>query len=334
MASKQLLTTFGATGNQGGSIISTVLSHANLSEKYALRGITRDPNSAKSQSLISKGVEMIRANLDDPDSLRTAVRGAHGVFGVTDFWAVMSKDIEIRQGLNIFEACQAEGVQHFVWSSLPYAEKLTGGVLSHVDHFDSKAMVEEEIEKRKGGMVVSYFMPGKCLLTRCLREIKRTDERLAMFINVMKSNIRLVDGTLTLGMPFPSEDIAWPLFVPQHDAGSYVMGLFEGGSEANGAHAHAVSVWTTPKEVIRVVSQEAGRKVQFKTISTDDYEAFYPNNMVGKELAETMRLVGEYNYYGKGEEKKQGEYDRWLIPGAEKMGLEQWVKENGPWKWA
>lgn len=113
---------------------------------------------------------MVRADLSDPASLRAAVRGAHGVFGVTDFWATRSKAVEVRQGKNIFEACAAEGVRHLVWSSLPYAEKLTGGLLRHVDHFDSKAVVEEFVEGEKGrvGMVVSYFMPGESPpLPRC-----------------------------------------------------------------------------------------------------------------------------------------------------------------------
>lgn len=160
MASKQLLTIFGATGNQGGSVIDTVLAIPDLKAKYALRGITRDPSSAKSQTLASKGVEMVTGELNDLDSLEKAVAGSYGVFGVTDFWAVMSKDIEIQQGKNVFEAAKSAGVKHFVWSSLPYAEKLTKGVLKHVDHFDSKAMVEEYVEAHKGDMVVSYFMPA------------------------------------------------------------------------------------------------------------------------------------------------------------------------------
>jgi len=165
MTSRKLLTVFGATGDQGGSVIKTVLSHPELKQKYSLRGITRDPSSSKSQALTSQGVEMVQANLDDLDSLKAAARGAYGVFGTTDFWAVMSKDIEIQQGKNIFEACRSEGVQHFVFSSLPYAEKLTQGVLKHVDHFDGKAVVAEFIEANKGDMIASYFMPGKQILS-------------------------------------------------------------------------------------------------------------------------------------------------------------------------
>lgn len=35
------------------------------------------------------------------------------------------------------------------------------GKLNHVDHFDSKAIVEEYAEANTGDTVVSHFMPGK-----------------------------------------------------------------------------------------------------------------------------------------------------------------------------
>ena len=161
MSSSKLLTIFGATGNQGGSVISTVLSNPELKQKYHLRAVTRDPSSNKAQDLASQGVEIVQGNLDDLESLIVAVRGAYGVFGVTDFWSVFQKEVEVQQGKNIFEACRAEGVKHFVFSGLPHAEKLTNGELKHVDHFDSKAIVEEFVETNKGDMLASYFQPGK-----------------------------------------------------------------------------------------------------------------------------------------------------------------------------
>lgn len=127
MSSKKLLTVFGATGNQGGSVIDAVLERPELQEKYSLRGITRDPASSKSQALSDKGVEMVRGDLNKPEELREAVKGSYGVFGVTDFWSLLDKGIEIQQGKNIFDACKAEGVKHFIFSTLRSAEKMSGG---------------------------------------------------------------------------------------------------------------------------------------------------------------------------------------------------------------
>ena len=73
----------------------------------------------------------------------------------------MDKQVEMKQGKNIFEACKEEGVKHYVFSTLPYAEKITNGVLKNVDHFDGKAIVAEFVEANKGDMIASYFMPGE-----------------------------------------------------------------------------------------------------------------------------------------------------------------------------
>lgn len=105
---------------------------------------------------------MVKADLDDLSSLKPAMAGSYGVFGVTDFWSLMSKQREIEQGKNIFKAAKESGVKHLVWSSLPNAEKVSGGRLKHVEHFDGKAEVEEYIEENKGdALIASYFLPGE-----------------------------------------------------------------------------------------------------------------------------------------------------------------------------
>lgn len=294
-----------------GSVIDVVLAHPDLASKYALRGITRDTTSTKSKALTDKGVEMVSGALDDLESLKAAVKGSYGVFGVTDFWSILDKQREIQQGKNIFEAARSQGVKHLVFSTLPYAEKLTKGELKHVDHFDSKAIVGEYIEANKGAMIASYFQP-------------------AMFINFAKQQVKDVEGTPTLAFPFPSEDIAWPLIEPRRDGGKYILGLFEGGSDANGVTVHGVSTWTTPKDVVAALSKETGKQVVFKTLPAEVYKSFLPPN-IADELLETGLLVGNYSYYGKGEEKNQEKHDKWLIKGAELISYPQWVREAAPW---
>lgn len=159
----RLITVFGATGAQGSGVINTVLSVPSLQAKYSLRAVTRDPNGTKAQALQKRGVEIVKGDLDDVESLKAAVKGSYGVFGMTDFWSIHSQELEMKQGINLFEAVKAESVQHYVWSSLPWAQRLTNGTLTQLPYFDGKAIVEEHIEAHKGDMIASYFWPGKTL---------------------------------------------------------------------------------------------------------------------------------------------------------------------------
>lgn len=311
MSSKRLLTIFGATGNQGGSIIDLVLARPELNTKYALRGITRDPSSSKSQKLASLGVDVVKGDLDDLESLRSALQGSYGVFGVTDFWALMSKKREIEQGKNILAACKATDVKHFVWSSLPNVSKLSNGKHTLVEHFDGKAEVEEAIEAEKGGMIASYYMP-------------------AMFVDVVKSAINDHGQGPTLSLPFPDENIPWPLLSPRKDTGKYVIGLFEAATDADGVHAQGVSFWTTPKKLVTELSEHIGKEVAFKPISGDVYASFLPE-AIREDLTDMMLWVGEESYYGLGSEKKQVESEKFLVNDPSLLSWANYVEASGPW---
>lgn len=55
----EILTVFGATGNQGGSVIQTILADSTLSQKWKLRGVTRDTSKPAAKELAAAGVEMV-----------------------------------------------------------------------------------------------------------------------------------------------------------------------------------------------------------------------------------------------------------------------------------
>ncbi|KAF2716263.1 NAD(P)-binding protein [Polychaeton citri CBS 116435] len=309
-SAKKIITVFGATGNQGGSVINIGLAHANLSSKYAFRGVTRDPSSAKSQALAAKGVELVKAELSDIASIKAAVKGSWGVFGVTDFWSLLDKEKEIQQGKNIFDACKETGVKHFVFASLPFVEKLSGGAITGVKHFDSKALVREYAEANKGSdLLVSYYDP-------------------AMFYSNLKTLVHTIEGTPTMSLPFPGENIDWPLHDPARDGGKFVMGLFEGGEKSNGVVANGVSAWTTPKQVVQELSKVSGKEVVFSTIPAKVFASFLPP-AVSEEITDMMVWIGEHNYYGKEAKAKQAESDKWLVEPV--TDLQTYVKDASPW---
>jgi len=79
----KLLVVFGATGNQGGSVASMVVDDSELSKIYKVRGVTRDPSNPAAEALESKGVEIVKGDIEDGESVKRVLHGAHTVFLMT-----------------------------------------------------------------------------------------------------------------------------------------------------------------------------------------------------------------------------------------------------------
>ena len=59
----KLITVFGATGNQGGSVVEAILADPQLSKEFKIRGITRDTTKKSAQDLAKRGVEVVTVRL-------------------------------------------------------------------------------------------------------------------------------------------------------------------------------------------------------------------------------------------------------------------------------
>ena len=59
MSDKKVITIFGATGAQGGGIVSTFLSDPKLNQTWAVRGVTRDASKDSAKKLAERGVEVV-----------------------------------------------------------------------------------------------------------------------------------------------------------------------------------------------------------------------------------------------------------------------------------
>jgi uncharacterized protein YbjT (DUF2867 family) len=119
----KILTVFGATGNQGGSVVNVVLNHPKLSSEYKIRGVTRDTSKPAAQALAQKGVEVVQGDINDKGALRKIIEGSSAVFAVTNYWEKASKEYEYNQGKNMADISEEAGVEHFIWSSLPHVTK-------------------------------------------------------------------------------------------------------------------------------------------------------------------------------------------------------------------
>ncbi len=103
----------GATGKQGGAAVKHLL---NAGAK--VRALTRKPDSHRAEALRKLGVEVVKGNLNDINSLDKAVSGVFGVFAVTNFWEFGTGKKEVLQNNNLADLAKKHGVQHYVLASI------------------------------------------------------------------------------------------------------------------------------------------------------------------------------------------------------------------------
>ena len=138
--STKIITVFGATGQQGGAVIRGLLAKGG----YKIRGVTRNPDGDKAKALKEKGVEIVKASLDDAASVEAAVKESYGVFLVTNYWEFMNKEREIKQGKTAADACKKAGVKHLIYSGL---ESVKDKIGLDCPHFDGKGEVEKYLDE-------------------------------------------------------------------------------------------------------------------------------------------------------------------------------------------
>ncbi|MDH4335132.1 MAG: NmrA family NAD(P)-binding protein, partial [Chloroflexota bacterium] len=113
MADNKVIAVVGATGAQGGGLADAILRDPDGG--FTVRALTRNPESDAATALASRGAEVVAADLDDQASLSAAFVGAHGVFGVTNYWELFSVEREQAQAANIARASVEAGVHHVIW---------------------------------------------------------------------------------------------------------------------------------------------------------------------------------------------------------------------------
>lgn len=100
--------------------------------------------------------DFLKADMNDRESLSAALKGSYAVFAVTNYWEKMDAKLEEIQGRTMAELAKEHGVQHYVWSTLKNIAKESGGKLTEVYHFDTKARVADYI--REIGLPATFFM--------------------------------------------------------------------------------------------------------------------------------------------------------------------------------
>ena len=134
MTNNRTILITGVTGNQGGAVAQALQGTG-----FHLRGLTRKPDSERAAALARHGVDIVKGDLDDEATLRRALAGAWGVFGVQNAGEA-GVEREEAQGKRLATLAREAGVEHYVYTSVGSAHKRTG-----VPHFDNKWRIEETV---------------------------------------------------------------------------------------------------------------------------------------------------------------------------------------------
>jgi len=242
---KPLIVVTGATGTQGGSVVRYLLQDGG----FRVRGITRNVDAPKAKELKEKGVEVVKADLDDRDSITQALKGAHGVFGVTNFWEGADKDKEIKQGKLLVDAAKAVGVKHFVWSTLDHTNN------PPVVHWNSKAVVDDYL-KESG-------VPRTSLYTTFYTE---------NFLNSFKVT-KAADGTLEANWPLLQSDGPIPMYAV-NETGAYVLEAFKKPESWIGKDMRIVHDIVTAQKFFEALKEISGKNIKYVEISVEAFDKF------------------------------------------------------------
>ena len=242
--SSKLVTVFGATGLQGGTVVNALLSNGG----FNIRAITRNPESDKAKALKAKGVTIMKASLDDPASIAEAVNGSHCVFLVTNYWEYQNKEREIKQGKAAADACKKAGVTHLVYSGIELVKEITG---RDCPHFDGKGEVEKYID--------SIGLPNTSI---------RVSYYYENFISFRQKN---EDGSYTITFPMNGPMDA----VSVHDIGPMVATILSKPDEYIGKKVGVTGDRMSLEEYCEIITKITGITMTYNKMANEDYAQLF-----------------------------------------------------------
>jgi len=290
---QKLIAVVGSTGQQGGAVVRALQA----SGQFKIRALTRDP--AKHPKLAG---EVVAADLNRPDTLKAAFAGAHGVFLVTNAWEA-GRD-ESRQARAAVNAAKDAGVRHFIWSTLPDVETISGGTID-VPHFTDKANVERVV--REAGFAYHTFVIAPFYYQNLLGAL--TPQKQA-------------DGTVGWALPLDPEkrvihmgDIT--------EIGRIVAGAFAQPELAgHGEYLPLVGDFLSFNEIIATLNRQ-GHKFSFKQVPREVFAGWFPG---AKDVAAMLAYFEAHTYLGSDSRDAIALANR--VAGQQPTKFAAWAKAN------
>jgi len=292
---KKLIAVIGATGQQGGSVVGALQAQG----QFNVRALTRNPG--KHRGLAD---EVAKADFDRPETLEAAFAGAHGVFLVTNFWEQGTD--ELKQATAAVQAAKAAGIKHFVWSTLPDVEAISGGKL-HLPHFSGKAKIDRIV--KEAGFAHYTFVIAPFYYQNV--------------VGVMAPQ-KQSDGTL--GWALPIDPTVRGIHMGDiRELGNIVAGAFARPDEAgNGEYLPLVGDFMSFNEIVDTLNRQ-GHEFSFKQVSTEIFAASFPG---AAEIAATFAWFQAHTYLGSNSSDRIGLANK--IAGRQPTKFSTWARVNFP----
>mgnify|MGYP006189242207 CR=1 FL=1 len=242
----------GGTGKQGGAAARNLAK-----EGFRVKVLSRDPDSPKARGLAALGIEVVRGNLDKPESYEQQLKEADGVFSVQTFEYGTKK--EIAQGKALASLARELGVQHFVYSSVAWADAGSG-----VPHFESKLQIEDHI---KGlGMPYTILRPASLYENFLYPQVKEA----------------LINGTLVQ----PTRESTRLQYVASEDVGRAVAQIFLNPENYMNRTLNLATENLSTSQVASIFASELERPVGYQ---------YLPGQLLGYELDLMYQWMNDRN---------------------------------------
>ena len=292
---EKLIAVFGATGHQGGGVVRALQA----SGQFKVRALSRNPG--KHRELADAVVE---ADLNRPETLKAAFEGAHGVFLVTNFQEAGTE--ELKQATAAVRTAKDAGVKHFVWSTLPNVEAISGGKFD-VPHFTGKAKIDRIVKEAGFPHHTFVIAPGYY----------------QNFVGPLAPQ-KQADGFVGWALPL-DPDVRCLHMGDIRELGNIVAGAFAHPDEAgHGEYLPLVGDFMSFNEIVETLNGQ-GHKFSFKQIPKEVFAALFPG---AAELAEMFGYWEAHTYLGSDSTDRIALANK--IAGKQPTKFSTWARLNFP----
>lgn len=246
-----------------------------LPNQYTIRGITRDLSKPEVKALEELGIDIVEGDFSDSSSLEKALKDVHAVFSLSTMNLEENGISEYEQGKMVANAAVKQGVEFFIWSTLPHVKTISNGKFVNVKHFDAKAEVEKYI---RGLPLKSAFIAPGFFFQNFLSILKpQAAQDGLMMYNVLKRDSK-----------FPCIDVI-------EDFGKFVVTILQAPENHEGRVLCASSGAYSYAMFERDLSKASGKKVSYVQLPLDQFKSFLPSK-VALDITEMFQFYDEYSF--------------------------------------